>query len=133
MGIICQIKLKCNNCGYEYIGTNGGHATLDGFSFFISQYYCETCNSIVDIAWINKREGQIYIIGNTQNVLVKNNYSAEEIFNTTLVGKREYPLCKTCNNQLIEIPHNEAFICPKCKQKALEEDKMYNKLLAFID
>ena len=141
MGIIFHRTLKCENCGYEYHGTYGGHVISNGEHYGILQYYCKTCHSIIDLEYhlslkenkekyfypdgseasydIEKKEEDLIL----ENAIYKLNGNLKEV----------PPLCQKCGNHLfkLDIDSSGYAYCPKCGDKSLKQEEIH--VVAYVD
>ena len=131
MGIIFNKTLKCENCGYVYQGRNGGHIISNGERYGISQYYCSTCHSIIDLEYYSslKENKEKYIYPDGTEV----SYEIIKKDSETNDQKNEFPLCKECGNHLfrIDIGEGDYANCPKCGHKSLKQKAIH--VNAYID
>ena len=141
MGMIFNKILKCENCGYEYRGKGGGHIISNGERYGISQFYCKTCHSIIDLECYSSLRENIekytYPDGTevSYNIIKKQEeLDSENAENSQAnVQKDNRPLCQKCGDYLVkfEIGNNENGICPKCGHKSLKQKEIH--VTAYID
>ena len=131
MGIIFHKILKCENCDYVYRGRSGGHIISNGEHYGISQYFCTTCRSIIDLECYSSLKENIekYIYPDGTEVsydIIKNG----EEFDTQ---NSKPPLCRECGNHMfrIDINNDECTYCPKCGHKSLKQKEIH--VSAYVD
>ena len=136
MGIIFHRTLKCGNCGYVYKGKSGGHIISNGEHYGISQYYCNTCHSVMDLEYYlslkTNTEKYFYPDGKEVSYEIKRNEDEElnpedEIEKTVDELKERPPFCQECGKHLFkfDIDNNEAVYCPQCGHKSLEQKEIH--------
>lgn len=136
MGIIFQRTLKCGNCGYEYHGKCGGHIIANGEHYDISQYYCKTCHSIVDLecySSLKENKEKYFYPDGTEEVCDIVEKREEEpnlenaLNNITVTQKELPPLCQKCAKHMfkLDIDSGEYVYCPKCGHKSLKQKEIH--------
>ena len=146
MGMIFYKTLKCENCGYEYHGKSGGNIIgfLEGYD--ISQYYCNTCDCIIDLKRYHsywKENIEKYTYPNGAEVSYERNeteeyddgkYNPEKSTQKLLSGLNNTPpFCQKCGSHLfrISVPEGEKAYCPICGHKSLKVEDLH--LAACVD
>ena len=141
MGIIFHRTLKCENCGFEYQGKFGGHIISNGEHYGVSQYYCKTCNNIIDLEYhfSLKENTEKYFYPDGTEVTHSIEKTEEElnleeaIYKLTGNSKNIPPICQVCGNHLfkLDIDNGESSFCPKCRHKSLKLEDIH--VSAYVD